>query len=594
MQALVHVTHEATHKIGGIGTVLHGLLTAPSYVREIGRSILVGTWSLGTSPSERLGTGGRVLYSVCDGIDTGRWRDVFRPIEERHKVWITYGTRRFEDREAGTSNDVDVLLIEASSIDPGRLTYFKATLYQRFGIASAQYEAYSDFEHWMRISEPAYEAAIAFLRSLGQGDSSEPHTVGFLAHEYMGMPTILKAVMEGEPNVYTAFYAHEVATIRPHVENHAGHDTRFYNLLRACLAEGRSIDDVLGDQSFSYRHALITRAWHCDAILAVGDWIVEEFRFLGTAFRSANIELVYNGIPAYDIDPAVRKDSHSRLARYCGNLLGYVPDYVFTHVTRFVQSKALWRDLRVLEHLDPLLAEAGRSAVLFLLSTEIGMGRPGEQVHRMEAEYGWPIVHRDGYPDLTGNEGGFYRAVEALNRRTRAVKVVFVNQFGWSRERCGMRMPENMEFMDIRQGSDVEFGMSIYEPFGIAQVEPLSFGAICVQTNVCGNLGFVRHASGDADVPNVLVADFTRLDGGWTGISGLAQIGWAERDSIERAESARLARELMDRLPRSEAESEALAQSGYEIARRMSWEVVARDYLLPSLSRAREARGREA
>jgi hypothetical protein len=27
-------------------------------------------------------------------------------------------------------------------------------------------------------------------------------------------------------------------------------------------------------------------------------------------------------------------------------------------------------------------------------------------------------------------------------------------------------MPADMEFMDIRKGSDVEFGQSIYEPFG--------------------------------------------------------------------------------------------------------------------------------
>ena len=41
-------------------------------------------------------------------------------------------------------------------------------------------------------------------------------------------------------------------------------------------------------------------------------------------------------------------------------------------------------------------------------------------------------------------------------------------------------MPADMEFMDIRKGSDAEFGQSIYEPFGIAQVEPISFGGICV------------------------------------------------------------------------------------------------------------------
>ena len=46
-----------------------------------------------------------------------------------------------------------------------------------------------------------------------------------------------------------------------------------------------------------------------------------------------------------------------------------------------------------------------------------------------------------------------------------------------------------MSFLDIRRGSDVEFGQSIYEPFGIAMLEPLTYGAICVISSVCGCAG---------------------------------------------------------------------------------------------------------
>ena len=53
-----------------------------------------------------------------------------------------------------------------------------------------------------------------------------------LAHEYMGMPTALKAVLSGSPNTRTVFYAHEVATVRPVVEKRPGHDTMFYNALQ--------------------------------------------------------------------------------------------------------------------------------------------------------------------------------------------------------------------------------------------------------------------------------------------------------------------------------------------------------------------------
>ena len=48
--------------------------------------------------------------------------------------------------------------------------------------------------------------------------------------------------------------------------------------------------------------------------------------------------------------------------------------------------------------------------------------------------------------------------------------------------------------IDIHRGTDVEFGQSIYEPFGIAPIEPLTFGGLCVFSNVCGCAGFVNDA----------------------------------------------------------------------------------------------------
>ena len=574
---IVHVTHEATHKMGGIGTVLEGLITADAYRAATGRSVLVGAWELGSDPSERLGSGGaELLYSVCDGVDEGGWRERFRPIEEKYQIWILYGKRTLENRPDGKSAEAEVLLFECSEMDPRRYNYFKATLYQRFGIASGDYEDSPDFDRWMRIAEPAYEAARALL-------GREKPTV-FIAHEYMGMPTALKAEMEGAKGVQTAFYAHEVATARGHVENHPGHDTRFYNLLRQSQLEGKTIEDVLGSQWHSYRHALVDRAQHCGGVFAVGDYVVEEYRFLSEACAAAPTHLVYNGAPARKIGMAEKKESKERLAAYAETLLGFRPDYLFTHVTRLVQSKGLWRDLLVLETLDGLLHEAGMSAVLFILSTEIGPGRPGETMRRLEAEYGWPVVHREGYPDLVGGEIALSRAVDAFNARSLAAKAVFVNQFGWSRERCGDRMPAEMSFLDIRQGTDAEFGQSIYEPFGIAQIEPLSFGAVCVVTNVCGCVGFVRKASGGGeDPPNLLTVDYTDVGGGHLSTEAAAQIGWAERDAVERRKAAEAARELFARLPKNDLEAQALLESGYAVGSRMSWEVAAERYFLPAL-----------
>ena len=70
-----------------------------------------------------------------------------------------------------------------------------------------------------------------------------------------------------------------------------------------------------------------------------------------------------------------------------------------------MQSKGLWRDLLVCLALDEILVGRGRSAVLIVLATPAGRREPAA-LRRMAAEYGWPLVHREGFPDLAGGEGG--------------------------------------------------------------------------------------------------------------------------------------------------------------------------------------------
>ena len=109
------------------------------------------------------------------------------------------------------------------------------------------------------------------------------------------------------------FYAHEVATVRPIIENHPGHDTMFYNALQHGLDEGKSIRDVFGDQFWFYKHALIDKAHLCDNIFAVGDLVVQEFRFLAQLFCNSSIDLVYNGIPSARLNLSEKLKSKRRL-----------------------------------------------------------------------------------------------------------------------------------------------------------------------------------------------------------------------------------------------------------------------------------------
>ena len=150
-------------------------------------------------------------------------------------------------------------------------------------------------------------------------------------------------------------------------------------------------------------------------------------------------------------------------------------------------------------------------------------------------------------------------------------------------------MPGDMEFMDIRKGTDVEFGQSIYEPFGIAQLEPLTFGGICVFSSVCGCTGFLRDITGAEDVKNVIIADYTDLEvSSYTDIEDLLQIDRSIRDRIEASQSKKVAMQICSRLPKDESEIESLVKTGYELAKNMSWDMVVKGYLLNSIQKIPE------
>jgi hypothetical protein len=272
------------------------------------------------------------------------------------------------------------------------------------------------------------------------------------------------------------------------------------------------------------------------------------------------------------------------------NLLGYHPDFVFTHVTRLVRSKGLWRDLRVLEHLDEAFTRANKTAVMFLLSTEVSVRRSCD-IFEMEARYNWPVAHREGWPDLSGGEAAFYTAIQEFNAKTKNVKIIFVNQFGFNRKLCGTKMPANMDTIDIHRGTDVEFAQSIYEPFGISPVEPLTFGGICVFSNISGCAGFVNDAVASVNAStrdgtrNVIIADYTSIDAQLADITDLLAIGRNVRDQIEAAESREVADEILMLLPKSDSEVASMIKNGHRIAQNMSWDVVVNDYLLPALEK---------
>jgi hypothetical protein len=580
MLVLAHVTHEAVDKMGGIGTVLEGLITAPAYARTVQRTILIGPlFSRTGDPQRRLGEKGRVLYSSFDGIDGGGYAGRFRPVELAFGVGIVYGRRILEDPLGGNAVDVEVVLLDVADIDLGRMNAFKARLYERFGLHSMRYEYNWDFEQYMRLAEPGYYALHALLH--------EPQIeCVVISHEYMGMPFVLQTVLEGDRRFRTMYYAHETPTVRRLVEDHPGHDTCFYNVLSFARAQGLRLEEVFGPQDSYYKHALLMGSRRCDVVLAVGDYVRRELSFIDEqAFNGGHVRLCYNGVPARKCDLEARRRSKELLVEYTRRVLGFAPNYVMTHVTRPVISKGLWRDLLVLHHLEPLLAAEGRRAVLYILTTAGGVRR-NHDVRNMERNYGWPAAHREGYPDLVGPEVSIAADCTAFNAGHNAVKAVLVNQFGWSRPACGDRMPAETTFLDLRRGADVEFGQSTYEPFGISPVEGLCFGAVCVVSNVSGCVGFVQRAARGETVANMLSADYTALSGGDTNLGRLLKIGRTERDAVEARVGRQTALELFQRLPRTDADVARLLETGYHLACRMGWDVVFNEFFEPALQQA--------
>ena len=128
----------------------------------------------------------------------------------------------------------------------------------------------------------------------------------------------------------------------------------------------------------------------------------------------------------------------------------------------------------------------------------------------------------------------------------------------------------------------MEFGQSIYEPFGISQVECLSAGTISVVSDVCGCRGFVRQAAGKAGLDGFIEGAYTQLDEA----DGTSQpIGARERTQAEALQSQVVASALASQLSAGATGRKKLLAEGYAAAQKMSWERVAEDMLLPVLRR---------
>ena len=591
---LVHVTHEGWEQLGGIGTVLQGLITSKPFAARVARNILVGPLPYADhpvrDPAERLGPYAvECLYSGPDHYDPNGFGALLRPIELAFGTPIVYGTRWFERPGAAGTNEntrthAELLLINVNHPAAAPLAEQKFLLAEKFGIDSHRYERGWDYEEWVRLAGPAYHALCTLC--------PRERKTWVIGHEFMGVPTALRCSLD-EHRFSTAFHAHECSTARRIVENLAGHDVAFYPAMRAAVAAGQSVGDTFGDQSDYSRHALVSQTHRLDSVLAVGHETAEELRFLSPEMKAGPVRTCFNAVPSEKLTAADVQRSRTMMHEWLAATLAYVPDYIFTHVTRPVPSKGIWRDFATMRHLAPMLAAKGKTAAYILL-TSGAQTRTQEQVDAMARDYNWPINHHPHGPDLQGPEVQLHLDMLRFADQTRlstvkigsderpAIASILVNQFGWGRQRLGLACPEQMHFDDLRRATDLEFGLSVYEPYGISPLEPLHAGAICTVSTVSGCHGMVTQtlaAMSRTDSRIYVPAEFTTSNLQRTPAE-MIEMSHQERMAVEEQVCAALAITLMAKLPKSNADRAANLAEGQLLASAMGWDTVAdREFL---------------
>ncbi|MHC4114340.1 MAG: hypothetical protein ACYSSL_03325 [Planctomycetota bacterium] len=571
MRIAVHITHESVKKIGGIGAVLSGICNLQTYKDFYNKTVFYGPlFDLPTDTFSHFGKLGKILFSSHDHYDTEDYSKVFDEITKKYNVEIVYGKRELvSEFDVTRHTSVDVINVGINKMHHSQVEKFKYTLWKNFGIKSHLYEEDWDYEQYLRIAVPFIE----ILEKLYGPDVKFYH----FAHEYMGVPSVLSVLISKKKHT-SVFVAHEVSTARSLVESHPGHDISFYNILKKA-ASRKSLEQIFGSQEYNPRSELIKKAVNFDYIFAVGNHVRDEYMFLVPDAPPEKIKIVYNAVSAKTISFEQKLQARAHIEKYTDTLFNFTPDAVFTHITRLVISKGIWRDIELLGFLDNIFDAHNLKAVYILLSTVIADGRSSQDIFRMEYEYGWPLLHKNGWPDLIGLEKDTYEQLQIFNARSKAIKGVFLNQFGFNKTRCGKRLPQNAEFSDLRNASDAEFGFSIYEPFGIAQIETIPFGGIALLSSSCGAAALLAEKLEKAPIKPFYIVDYIAT-GSKMRSAALKNLTIPKRTLMEKQILSAHAKKIFNCLPLTSEKRKQYLLNAQKYAPAIRWEALAQSYVL--------------
>ncbi|MFN3407048.1 MAG: hypothetical protein ACK40E_04890 [Caldimicrobium sp.] len=579
MKVAVHISHEALYKIGGIGEVLIGISTAPSYQNFFEKTLFYGPlFEYVGSASTRLGKDGIVYYSSKDNYDTGHFSQLFKPLLEKYHIDIVYGKRRIlsEFNPSRTAN-VDVLLVDITQMKKDLIDFQKFLFWERFKLPSDKYERDWDYEQYFRLSLPYLEVLNLLYPKAQQ--------FFHFSHEYMGIPCLLALELSEEFNTkkhFRIFYAHEIAPARRIVENLPGHDIAFYNLLAKAKESNQSLEDLFGSQMDWYRTALVKLAQRVERIFAVGDLVAEEYKFLCPEVDSKKIKVVYNGLFLDHISYERKLKSREKFkeclsAKGCEKI-----DIIISHTCRLVKSKGIWRDFRVLHLLDELLTKHNLKGIYILLATQVPQGRPPELIESMIKEYSWPFMHKVGWPDLIGYEIEIYELLKNFNEKAKAIKGIFINQFGLSKRKCGINFPEDITTLDLKIASDIELGLSIYEPFGISHIEVLPSGGLPILSTSCG-VNYLLKRVFPSDYQPFIAINFIEVAKELP-IEILKSLTPEKREILEDLAISKYITQIQQLIPKNEEERYNHFITIQKYLKGFDWEDIIKKYFFPALT----------
>ena len=156
---VVHVTHEAGVKLGGIGAVLDGLLGSSAYNASVARTILTGP-----DQPVRHGRDGAAVRARATSSRSSTRRSTatsgtrgpeqvvaaLQAIEQTMNVQFLYGTRTIAGR------DHEILLVDAGGIAANVINSYKFYLWQRWGLDCGKHEGNWEFSFFLNAGEPLY------------------------------------------------------------------------------------------------------------------------------------------------------------------------------------------------------------------------------------------------------------------------------------------------------------------------------------------------------------------------------------------------------------------------------------------------------